>query len=180
LNIARRDVANGRCEIGASSLWSYAGQDQLLFQVENLPMSPGPTFEVWSGREDLNLRPPGPEPGALPGCATPRQVTESAQTGKARNLACRQGRQTQYAEIIAPSVILFLSSPFVRGFVLAGAPVVRYSPPQNAGDRTAFSRNLTIQQIQQQSTLVLTANSGKIACASSNAAKPQKTPNLTF
>ena len=21
----------------------------------------------WSGREDLNLRPPGPEPGALPG-----------------------------------------------------------------------------------------------------------------
>ena len=25
-----------------------------------------------SGREDLNLRPPGPEPGALPGCATPR------------------------------------------------------------------------------------------------------------
>ena len=25
-----------------------------------------------SGREDLNLRLPGPEPGALPGCATPR------------------------------------------------------------------------------------------------------------
>jgi hypothetical protein len=23
--------------------------------------------EEWSGREDLNLRPPGPEPGALPG-----------------------------------------------------------------------------------------------------------------
>jgi hypothetical protein len=23
--------------------------------------------EDWSGREDLNLRPPGPEPGALPG-----------------------------------------------------------------------------------------------------------------
>ena len=27
----------------------------------------------WSGREDLNLRPPRPERGALPGCATPRQ-----------------------------------------------------------------------------------------------------------
>ena len=26
----------------------------------------------WSGREDSNLRPPGPEPGALPDCATPR------------------------------------------------------------------------------------------------------------
>ena len=27
---------------------------------------------VWSGREDLNLRPPRPERGALPDCATPR------------------------------------------------------------------------------------------------------------
>ena len=25
-----------------------------------------------SGRQDSNLRPPGPKPGALPGCATPR------------------------------------------------------------------------------------------------------------
>src|SRR5436853_7151428 len=29
--------------------------------------------EQWSGREDLNLRHPGPKPGALPGCATPRR-----------------------------------------------------------------------------------------------------------
>ena len=28
---------------------------------------------IWSGREDLNLRLPGPEPGALPSCATPRK-----------------------------------------------------------------------------------------------------------
>ena len=26
----------------------------------------------WSGRQDLNLRPSGPKPDALPGCATPR------------------------------------------------------------------------------------------------------------
>src|SRR5215216_942196 len=26
----------------------------------------------WSGREDSNLRPLGPKPSALPGCATPR------------------------------------------------------------------------------------------------------------
>ena len=26
----------------------------------------------WSGRKDLNLRPSGPKPDALPGCATPR------------------------------------------------------------------------------------------------------------
>src|SRR5688500_895481 len=29
---------------------------------------------LWSGREDLNLRPPAPEAGALPGCATPRRA----------------------------------------------------------------------------------------------------------
>jgi site-specific DNA recombinase len=29
-------------------------------------------IEEWSGREDSNLRPSGPKPDALPGCATPR------------------------------------------------------------------------------------------------------------
>ena len=29
-------------------------------------------FSKWSGRSDLNTRHPGPKPGALPGCATPR------------------------------------------------------------------------------------------------------------
>ena len=28
----------------------------------------------WSGRQDLNLRPPGPKPGALPSCATSRII----------------------------------------------------------------------------------------------------------
>jgi len=32
----------------------------------------GSRFEKWSGRQDLNLRPPDPQSGALPGCATPR------------------------------------------------------------------------------------------------------------
>ena len=27
----------------------------------------------WSGRQDLNLRPHGPKPRALPDCATPRR-----------------------------------------------------------------------------------------------------------
>jgi hypothetical protein len=31
-----------------------------------------PHVGFWSGREDLNLRPPAPKAGALPGCATPR------------------------------------------------------------------------------------------------------------
>src|SRR3989442_14362007 len=35
----------------------------------------------WSGREDLNLRPPAPKAGALPGCATPRLSSDSVSTG---------------------------------------------------------------------------------------------------
>jgi hypothetical protein len=31
------------------------------------------TCAKWSGRKDLNLRPPAPHAGALPGCATPRR-----------------------------------------------------------------------------------------------------------
>jgi hypothetical protein len=31
--------------------------------------------EDWSGRGDLNARPPAPKAGALPGCATPRHAT---------------------------------------------------------------------------------------------------------
>ncbi len=30
------------------------------------------SYLFWSGREDSNLRPLGPKPSALPGCATPR------------------------------------------------------------------------------------------------------------
>ena len=37
-------------------------------------------FEV-SGRQDLNLRPPGPQPGALPDCATPRCSSSEAGDG---------------------------------------------------------------------------------------------------
>ena len=33
--------------------------------------------ETWSGRKDSNLRPSGPKPDALPGCATPRQALDS-------------------------------------------------------------------------------------------------------
>src|SRR5689334_132086 len=32
-------------------------------------------LSYWSGREDSNLRPLGPKPSALPGCATPRRLT---------------------------------------------------------------------------------------------------------
>ena len=33
-----------------------------------------PHCSKWSGRPDLNRGPPAPKAGALPGCATPRQL----------------------------------------------------------------------------------------------------------
>ena len=49
-----------------------------------------------SGREDLNLRPFGPEPNALPGCATPRYVEwGSCQSyGGVNDSTCRAGQST--------------------------------------------------------------------------------------
>ena len=42
-------------------------------------LSYGPNFYKWSGRQDLNLRPPGPKPGALPSCATSRKKWRARQ-----------------------------------------------------------------------------------------------------
>ena len=36
---------------------------------------------MWSGREDLNLRPPAPHAGTLPGCATPRRRLDYTTAG---------------------------------------------------------------------------------------------------
>jgi site-specific DNA recombinase len=48
------------CSIDAVSVYpTYRKPFDLIFQRAK--------YQEWSGREDLNLRPPGPEPGALPG-----------------------------------------------------------------------------------------------------------------
>ena len=47
-----------------ASMWS---------SVEMIDNVSGMDRKKWSGREDLNLRPPQPHCGALPGCATPRE-----------------------------------------------------------------------------------------------------------
>ena len=48
------------CDTDAASLWpTYRKPFDLIFERAKT--------QDWSGREDLNLRPPGPEPGALPG-----------------------------------------------------------------------------------------------------------------
>ena len=63
----------GRCSIQLS----YRRPSQTFRrEVTDLSFPHRLTFKdqlhKWSGREDLNLRPPVPKTGALPGCATPR------------------------------------------------------------------------------------------------------------
>ncbi len=48
----------------------------------------------WSGRRDLNPRPLGPEPSALPGCATPRATSVSADVPQLINLHELNGMST--------------------------------------------------------------------------------------
>src|SRR5438874_7868819 len=44
---------------------------------------------IWSGRRDLNSRPPAPKAGALPGCATSRPPECRASFGIARGAVNR-------------------------------------------------------------------------------------------
>src|SRR5262245_47170036 len=72
----------------------------------------------WSGREDLNLRPPGPEPGALPGCATPRPEAKpgedsSGPLGRPSELA-DQGHEAAGAVILPPYAPRFLDDAHER------------------------------------------------------------------
>src|SRR5207244_9876814 len=45
----------------------------------------------WSGREDSNLRPLGPKPSALPGCATPRVLMTNHASPKKRRYILASG-----------------------------------------------------------------------------------------
>ncbi len=50
------------------------GPSQLAWKARALPLSY--TRIYWSGWQDLNPRPSGPKPDALPNCATPRLLTK--------------------------------------------------------------------------------------------------------
>jgi hypothetical protein len=50
----------------------FTGQKMRRSELsEDTPVA-GTAWNHWSGRPDLNWRPPAPKAGALPGCATPR------------------------------------------------------------------------------------------------------------
>jgi hypothetical protein len=59
-------------------------------------------FSVLSGRQDSNLRPPGPKPGALPACATSR----AGRKGKVTVLLS----QTEISGTISNVFCLFLTA----------------------------------------------------------------------
>src|SRR4051794_34286612 len=49
--------------------------------MRRLPWEARSHRRIWSGRPDLNRRPPVPQTGALPGCATPRRGSQSTSGG---------------------------------------------------------------------------------------------------
>src|SRR5262245_715370 len=57
---------------GASSSYVKSTPEPDRRSPEAGSLGASPAKLKWSGRQDLNLRPPPPQGGALPGCATPR------------------------------------------------------------------------------------------------------------
>lgn len=97
-----------------------------------------------SGREDLNLRPSGPEPDALPSCATPRMHSDSTPTS-ACGLACF-GIAGHLLQIIA---FALLSRRFRRSRPRTSAPDSRrVSCGQPSSDQNPRSTLLKLLPIQ--------------------------------
>ena len=75
----------GRCSIQLSYWRGISRQKAVCSRRKKkkrgfrLPAADRP-LNFWSGRDDLNVRPPAPKAGALPGCATPRQKTQNHST----------------------------------------------------------------------------------------------------
>ena len=56
-----------------------------------------------SGRQDSNLRPPGPQPGALPDCATPRGAADSTPTLRTHRTSVRSLREHVFVSVGTPA-----------------------------------------------------------------------------
>src|SRR6516162_4576595 len=64
------------------------------------PLLCPPELLAWSGRADLNGRPPAPKAGALPGCATPRHLHDGRSLARAARVSqcCRPSGGEMSAE----------------------------------------------------------------------------------
>src|SRR3546814_8223948 len=65
-------------------------------------LQPTANITNWSGRPDLNRRPPVPQTGALPGCATPRDVLLPPSRGGAASIAGLPAFAISGAAVAAP------------------------------------------------------------------------------
>ena len=76
-------------------------------------MCPEWTKEGWSGRLDSNQRPYGPEPYALPNCATPRPKTQIL-TQIGGSIKAHRGLKGNYVEesVVPTGLILIISQEF--------------------------------------------------------------------
>jgi hypothetical protein len=87
--IRTRDKRLGRpmlCQLSYTRLSWPAAQPVLRLVSEHL----------WSGREDLNHRPPAPKAGALPGCATSRQPRFPASAARVYPKGPRAGLEMRF------------------------------------------------------------------------------------
>src|SRR6185295_3614975 len=94
-----RDDSSGE-PMPSSLVMRMSGRSVMLVtEGKKAGRSLGVTVPSSSGRQDLNLRPPDPQSGALPGCATPRlrqiererRSTASAPRSQARRDESRAG-----------------------------------------------------------------------------------------
>ena len=98
-------------------------------QAESGPEA-GFVREIWSGREDLNLRPPVPQTGALPDCATPRQTTESS----SRPAGTRAARRSEVSSLQGLSPAL---APVILGGDEGAAPRRPHRRPARRASRAS-------------------------------------------
>ncbi len=83
--LSNSELAEGRLTVTFRKPFSFlANWREDPPTEETPPGATGGARSEWSGREDSNLRPPAPEAGALPGCATPRRRPALSHAGRPR------------------------------------------------------------------------------------------------
>jgi hypothetical protein len=127
-------------KIGPAAPTTVPGQitAQSRSQSQILPSRDAPSpsrhlSRLLSGRQDLNLRPPGPQPGALPDCATPRGILESTDNPAARGRAIRRSWERAFVHVVPTTATwtpCSTRSPSATSFVQT---VIDGAPPTGAG-----------------------------------------------
>ncbi len=95
---------------------SRSSQDP-VYRRPVFPLTKTYTQNIESGREDLNLRPFGPEPNALPSCATPRCTRSYTKPP-----TCRRGDRATKLRYAPLQSFLYRIADHRRGTILVARP----------------------------------------------------------